>query len=97
MLRVAADAAPLTEAVFVADPADARRAVPCETLTLIYHRPSGTTHVVAPPVPAILDALAQPMTARDLAAQLGFADEEAAALIAERLAELADAGLVRRA
>jgi PqqD family protein of HPr-rel-A system len=71
--------------------------VPCETLTLIYHRPSGTTHVVAPPVPAILDALDRPMTARDLATLLGFGDEEAVELIAERLAELADAGLVWRA
>ena len=71
--------------------------MPCETLTLIYHRPSGTTHVVAPPVPAILDALDRPMTARDLASQLGFGDEEAVALIVERLAELVDVGLVRPA
>ena len=71
--------------------------MPCETLTLIYHRPSGATHVVAPPVPAILDALDQPMTARELAAQLGFSDDEAVALLNERLAELVEAGLVRRA
>jgi PqqD family protein of HPr-rel-A system len=71
--------------------------VPCETLTLIYHRPSGTTHVVAPPVPALLEALDQPMTARDLAARLGFLDEEAVELLDERLAELVEAGLVRRA
>jgi PqqD family protein of HPr-rel-A system len=71
--------------------------VPCETLTLIYHRPSGATHVVAPPVPAILDALDRPMTARALAAQLGFSDGEAVTLLSERLAELVDAGLVRRA
>jgi PqqD family protein of HPr-rel-A system len=71
--------------------------VPCESLTLIYHRPSGTTHVVAPPVPALLEALAQPMTARDLAAHLGFTDDEAVALLNERLAELVEAGLVWRA
>ncbi len=69
----------------------------CETLTLIYHRPSGTTHVVAPPVPALLAALDQPMSARDLAARLGFTDAEAVALLDERLAELLEAGLVRRA
>jgi PqqD family protein of HPr-rel-A system len=71
--------------------------VPCETLTLIYHRPSGATHVVAPPVPAILAALDQPMTARDLAARLGFSEDEAVELVGERLAELVEAGLVRRA
>jgi PqqD family protein of HPr-rel-A system len=70
--------------------------VPCESLTLIFHRPSGATHVVAPPVPALLEALDQPMTARALAAQLGFDDAEAVALLDERLAELVEAGLVRR-
>jgi hypothetical protein len=48
-------------------------------------------------VPALLEALDQPMTARDLAARLGFADEEAVALLNERLAELVEAGLVWRA
>jgi PqqD family protein of HPr-rel-A system len=71
--------------------------VPCETLTLIYHRPSGITHVVAPPVPAMLDALDRPLSARGLAAALGYDDEEAVRLVAERLDELVDAGLVRRA
>jgi PqqD family protein of HPr-rel-A system len=65
-------------------------------LTLIFHRPSGTTHVVAAPVPALLDALAIPKTARQLAAELGFDDNEAIALLDERLAELVEAGLVRR-
>jgi PqqD family protein of HPr-rel-A system len=71
--------------------------VPCESLTLIYHRPSGATHVVSPPVPALLEALDRPMSARDLAAKLGFTDQEAVDLLNERLAELVDAGLVRRA
>jgi PqqD family protein of HPr-rel-A system len=71
--------------------------VPCESLTLIFHRPSGATHVVAPPVPALLEALAQPMTARQLAGRLGFDDQDAVTLLEERLAELVDAGLVRRA
>ena len=71
--------------------------MPCETLTLIYHRPSGTTHIVAPPVPALLEALDQPMTARSLAARLGFADEGAVELLEERLSELVEAGLMRRA
>ena len=66
-------------------------------LTLIYHRPSGATHVVAPPVPALLDALDAPKTARQLAAELGFEDDEAVALLTERLAELVEAGLVWRA
>ena len=71
--------------------------MPCETLTLIYHRPSGSTHVVAPPVPALLEALDRPMTARDLAMRLGFDDEEAVELLNERLVELVEAGLVWRA
>jgi hypothetical protein len=37
------------------------------------------------------------MTARDLAAHLGFTDDEAVALLNERLAELVEAGLVWRA
>lgn len=71
--------------------------MPCESLTLIFHRPSGTTHVVSPPVPALLEALDRPMSVRELAARLGFADAEAIDLLNERLAELVDAGLVRRA
>ena len=71
--------------------------MPCETLTLIYHRPSGITHVVAPPVPAMLDALDRPLSARGLAAALGHHDEEAVQLVAERLDELVETGLVRRA
>jgi len=40
-----------------ADPSEAVRSVEVEGLTLLYHRPSGTTHVLAPPAPQILEML----------------------------------------
>jgi PqqD family protein of HPr-rel-A system len=87
---------------FVADPPGAVRAVPLETLTALYHRPSGTTHILAPPAPQILEALAaQPGDAeevlRRMAERFEVASDDAPAAIAARLAELEAAGLVRRA
>ncbi|UUL82990.1 HPr-rel-A system PqqD family peptide chaperone [Sphingomonas qomolangmaensis] len=78
----------------------ALRIVPLDLLTLIYHRASGQTHVVASPVPEILETLAT--EAMDVAAllakltatyDLGDADAEA---MAARLDELAAVGLVER-
>jgi PqqD family protein of HPr-rel-A system len=68
----------------------------------LYHRRSGTTHLVAAPVPQILEALGEGATdvagllAR-LAARfdLDAADDEAEAALEQRLAELIDLGLVR--
>lgn len=78
----------------------ALRIVPLDLLTLIYHRASGQTHVVASPVPEILDTLAD--EAMEVAAllatltaryDLGDADVEA---LTARLDELAAVGLVER-
>lgn len=76
------------------------RIVPLDALTLIYHRPSGITHIVDAPVPEILDTLAAgPLSAPDLLARLGerfdLVDADPLAL-AVRLDELAAAGLVER-
>ncbi len=87
-----------------AEPADARIVVALDAMTLIYQRRSGITHIVADPVPQILEAMATgtdsaPCDIALIAARLsalydlGDADE-AKAVIAARLAELAELGLV---
>lgn len=79
-----------------ADPATLR-IVPLDTLTLVYHRSSGMTHIVDAPVPVLLDALDQPLTAEELLARLAerfdLADADA---LGTRLDELVAAGLVER-
>ena len=88
---------------FATDPPADRLAVEHEGLTILYHRPSGVTHIVSPPVPDLLAALergpadAAGIVAR-LAAQHDVAGEDAPVeVVAARLEELAAAGLVRRA
>ncbi|OYY63566.1 MAG: HPr-rel-A system PqqD family protein [Sphingomonas sp. 28-62-11] len=76
------------------------RVVPLDDLTLIYHRASGMTHLLAPPAPEILDALAAaPLTSAALLARLAdefdLGDADPAALVA-RLDELVAAGLVEK-
>ncbi|WP_374139237.1 MULTISPECIES: HPr-rel-A system PqqD family peptide chaperone [unclassified Sphingomonas] len=76
------------------------RVVPLDDLTLIYHRASGMTHLLAPPAPEILDALAAaPLTSAALLARLAdefdLSDADPAALVA-RLDELVAAGLVEK-
>lgn len=82
-----------------ADPATLR-IVPLDVMTLVYHRASGITHVVASPVPELLATLGEPLTLDALLARLAqdyeLGDADPAAL-AERLAELEAAGLVSRA
>jgi PqqD family protein of HPr-rel-A system len=73
-----------------------------EGLTLLFHPRSGVTHILAPPSPEILDALAEgPADAAGLLARLrarfDFAAGEGEAALAARLDELEAAGLVRRA
>lgn len=76
------------------------RVVPLDDLMLVYHRASGMTHLLAPPAPEILDALAaEPLTSAALLARLsdvfdlGDADPQA---LMVRLEELVAAGLVER-
>jgi len=88
-------------AVYRAAQAEALRIVPLDTFTAIYHRASGITHLVGPPVPEILATLGPDgLTLAGLIARLGetydLLDADEAALGA-RLDELVAAGLVRTA
>ncbi|MFS0737012.1 HPr-rel-A system PqqD family peptide chaperone [Sphingomonas sp. 1P06PA] len=82
-----------------ADPPGACHSVAIDGLTLLYHRPSGQTHILADPAPALLAMLADmPADAEAIACRMGFADDAAMiAAIVERLAELEASGLVTRA
>lgn len=88
--------------VFTADPPDEVRTVALDGLVVLFHLPSGTTHVVAPPAPQILEALhegpgdARAILAR-IAARYEIEEREAREQIEARLGELEAAGLVRRA
>ena len=91
---------PVTQ--YRAEPADQRVIEPLDSMTLIYQRRSGITHIVAEPVPQILAAMGY--DAVDVATlvarlvqhfDLGDADE-ADYIIGARLDELADLGLVDR-
>ena len=81
-----------------APPPDAIRTVPLgDGITALFHRPSGTTHLLAEPAPQILALLAGKALDRDaLARRLGElydVDPDVPALDA-RLAELIAAGLI---
>lgn len=83
------------------DPPSDRRSVELEGLTIVYHRRSGLTHILAPPAPQILEALADaPASAAEIAARIGerfeINSDDPEAAIATRLAELEAAGLVHR-
>ena len=41
---------------YIADPEGAVRRVDLDGLSVLYHAPSGMTHIVAAPAPEILDA-----------------------------------------
>lgn len=86
--------------VYAADPEGAVRALELDGLTALFHRPSGATHIVAPPAPEILAALRDGPADADvlldrMRARYDLADGDRSALHA-RLAELEEAGLVRR-
>lgn len=85
--------------VYIAESSAGLSSVALDGLSVLFHAPSGTTHIVAPPAPEILDALGEgPADAaellRRLRARFDFEEDEA---IHARLAELEAAGLVRRA
>jgi|GEM_PF-168365 len=88
--------------LYAADPPGAVASADLEGLTALFHARSGTTHILAPPAPQILQALASgPADAGEIAARLAAdfelaAEADAAAAISARLAELEAAGLVWR-
>jgi PqqD family protein of HPr-rel-A system len=81
--------------IYAADPPDCLRIVPLDSLTAIYHRRSGQTHVVTEPMPEIMAALQDGAAdAATLAERLGVDDVDA---LTARLDELAEIGLVTTA
>jgi PqqD family protein of HPr-rel-A system len=91
----------MAASLYATDPPGTLRTVELEGLTLLYHRRSGLTHILAPPAPQILAALAAgPAGAAEIVARIGedfeLDSEDPAAAIAARLAELEAAGLVWR-
>jgi len=75
---------------------------PLDSMTLLFHRPSGITHMLAEPAPAILQVMADaPLSAAEIAVRLTSAfdidpDLETETIVQARLAELFDLGLVDR-
>jgi PqqD family protein of HPr-rel-A system len=86
---------------YAADPPAARLLVALDELVAIFHRPSGTTHLLASPAPELLAALADgPADRATLLARLSkhfdLIGSETDA-IAARMDELIAAGLAWRA
>lgn len=90
--------------VYRVDPAALRPSVALEGMTLLYHRPSGATHILLPPAPEMIAVLEEgPADAAAVIARLEAAygadedEEPIAAIVGARLAELIAAGLVAEA
>lgn len=83
---------------YCADPPEGLRVVALDSLTAIYHRASGQTHIVAEPMPEILAVLTTgKCTIMTLIQRLGLPeDAETRALLTARLDELITTGLVVR-
>ena len=71
-------------------------AVPLDTFTAVFHRPSGQTHLLVEPAPQILKILSEPLDGDELlcrlSAEFDVVDDRAA--LSERVRELAEAGLI---
>jgi PqqD family protein of HPr-rel-A system len=83
---------------YAVDPSAGLRIVPLDSLTAVYHRASGQTHVVVEPVPEILAELGNGTAdVPDLIARLALDDSsETRALLTDRLEELVATGLIAR-
>ena len=84
---------------YIADDESQIRKVELDGLTALFHVPSGMTHIVAPPAPQILEALAgSPADVAELARRLSrnFDVDGGEGALAARLDELEAAGLVSR-
>lgn len=93
----------MTDRAYRAAPPGALRIETLGELTAIFDRRSMQTHLVVPPMPEILDAMGtDACDAHALAGRLAATFDldgqgDAAAILAERLHELAVMGLVERA
>jgi PqqD family protein of HPr-rel-A system len=95
---------PLPNNHYLAEAADARIVIALDEMTLIFQRRSGITHIVADPVPQILEAMttgndSAPCDIAAIAARLSARYDlgdpaQVKAIIGARLAELAELGLV---
>ena len=84
---------------YIADDESLVRKVELDGLTALFHVPSGMTHIVAPPAPQILEALAgRPADLKELVRRLSrnFDVDGAEGALGARLDELEAAGLIRR-
>jgi PqqD family protein of HPr-rel-A system len=91
----------MSGARFRTDPEACVDSVALDGLSVIFHRPSGMTHIVAPPAPQILEALRMgPADAGEILARMrawyDLEGDEAADAVEARLDELEAAGLVSR-
>ncbi len=92
----------MTDARFSTDSPGSRLSVALEGFALVFHRPSGITHILVPPAPEMLDALDQGAAgAREIVERLAESHqvddrEEAEAIVTARLAELEAGGLIER-
>jgi len=72
------------------------------SMTLLYHKPSGITHMLADPAPAIIEVMGDaPLTAAEIAARLKALFDletgvDAEDIVIARLDELRTLGLVSR-
>lgn len=75
---------------------------PLDSMTLIFQKSSGITHMVADPVPAILEVMSEDsLTASDVAHRLSVSYDledsvDATDVVLARLAELCTLGLVEK-
>ena len=75
---------------------------PLDSMNLIFQRSSGITHMVADPVPAIIEVMAEDiLTADDVAQRLSASYDledtaDAADIVLARLVELCSLGLVEQ-
>jgi PqqD family protein of HPr-rel-A system len=84
---------------YIADATTELLQVELDGLTAVYHRPSGMTHILAPPAPQILEALAgDAADIHELSVRLSrnFEIDGGHEALAARLTELEAAGLVSR-
>lgn len=92
----------IDEPLYCAEPADMLLVQPLDALTLLYHRPSGQTHLVMSPVPEILSTLqegaadAGEVYARLLSEFDPGSAGDAIPVISAHLEEMARLGVVRR-
>lgn len=84
----------MTQTRYGAEPQKAVRTVALDGLNLLYHRPSGQTHIMVEPMPEIVAALGErAMTITELMAEFAV-DAADQPLLQARLDELLTTGLI---